>query len=74
MIQHTTPLTERQSTTLSNGGKIVVLSPDDLLTLKLLRCDYQSVFIFRNNENGITGKRNLEAEMILETLNRILNQ
>ena len=70
MIQHTTPLTERQSKTLSNGGQIVVLSPDDLMTLRQERNEYkQALFQVRDEQRE---RRNWQR--MLETLERILNQ
>jgi hypothetical protein len=51
----------------------VSLTPDDILTLKLLRDSYRNGWHFRNTE-GRGGRRNAESENILETLERILKQ
>lgn len=58
----------------TSKSKIVVLSQDDLLTLKLLRDEFKSTF-FRNKDDP---NRNIayytEQRRLLETLERILIQ
>jgi hypothetical protein len=48
------------------GGRPVVLSPDDILTLKLLRDNYK--------EYNLGNYRTTESDRVLETLERILKQ
>ena len=56
-------------------SKAIILTPDDILTLKLLMDSYRTGWHFRNTEGG-TGWhfRNTDSERILETLERILKQ
>ncbi len=62
---------------LDKGGRAVALTPDDILTLQLLRDSCRTGFHFRNTErarDGRNGRRNSDAELLLETLERILKQ
>lgn len=63
-------LDEKQIRMLDNGGVFVVLTPDDILTLKLLRSQWsQHLFEQRSYK-----RRDAETARALETLERILKQ
>ncbi len=67
-------VTHKQSSIVDDGGSLIALTPDDILTLKLLRDSYQNGWHFRNTESNRGGRRDTNSELTLETLNRILKQ
>jgi hypothetical protein len=65
----TVVISEKPYGTYLDGGKPVILTPDDILTLKLLRDDQRKYW-----HNGNGRRRDVELEQLLETLERILKQ
>ena len=63
-------LTEKQTTAVCDGGKIVVLTPDDIITLKLARDQWLRMATIDTE----TYAPNVSRSQIFETLERILKQ
>ena len=62
--------TSSQLEVLERGGRAVALTPDDILTLRLLGDDHRRERSFHNTDKS----RNIETDRLLETLERILKQ
>lgn len=60
---------EQNDALLEDRSNFVVLTPDDILTLKLLRDEHRTLWFGRNE-----ARRDVSRENVLETLERILKQ
>ena len=67
-------LDEKQIRMLDNGGVFVVLTPDDIITLKLLRDEFKSTRYRHKDDPNRQIAYYTEQGKLIETLERILKQ
>ena len=68
------PFDKAQVEALDKGATAVILTPDDILTLRLLRDEEQTALSRHKSGDVYTARTDLEQQRTLDTLNRILKQ
>ncbi len=65
-----TYISDKQQSLLNEGGSLAVLTPDDILTLRLLQTNWIRIRMSKNTDKRL----DYDFDKALETLNRILKQ